>query len=196
MFFRAELNLANSRGPRARVHDRPLDLRQPASPPVRSPPVTSHHAECRVVAKATVEVGLVIAVLITHVTAARRCASRRVDDSASVGVVIITSAAARCIPFVVRLIWRRTSTRIQAGFWWALVGFCGLWWVLLGFIGFWWALSGFIRFYRGLSGFEGFYLVLCCDFRVPHQGLGRAGVETGAQNARARNDAQYARLAV
>ena len=48
-------------------------------------------------AKATVEVGLVIAVLITHVTAARRRASRRVDGAASVGVVIITSAAARCI---------------------------------------------------------------------------------------------------
>ena len=48
-----------------------------------------------------------IAVLITHVTAARRRASRRVDGAASVGVVIITSAAARCIPFVVRLIWRK-----------------------------------------------------------------------------------------
>ena len=106
-FFRAELNPANSRKPRVRMHDRPLDLRPPASPLVRSPPVTSRRVECRVVAKATVEVGLVIAVLITHVTAARRRASRRVDGAASVGVVIITSAAARCIPFVVRLIWRK-----------------------------------------------------------------------------------------
>ena len=107
IFFRAELNPANSRKPRVRMHDRPLDLRPPASPLVRSPPVTSRRVECRVVAKATVEVGLVIAVLITHVTAARRRASRRVDGAASVGVVIITSAAARCIPFVVRLIWRK-----------------------------------------------------------------------------------------
>jgi hypothetical protein len=59
------------------------------------------------VAKATVEVGLVIAVLITHVTAARRRASRLFDGAASGGVVIITSAAARCIPFVGRLIWRK-----------------------------------------------------------------------------------------
>ena len=66
--------------------------------------VTSRHVVCRVVAKATVEVGLVIALLITNVTAARRRASRRADCGASVGVVIITSVAARCVSFVVRLI--------------------------------------------------------------------------------------------
>ena len=84
---------------------RPLDLRPPVSPlVVAPPPVTSRRVVCRVVAKATVEVGLAIAVLITHVTAARRRARRRADGSASVGVVIITSVAARCGSFVVRLI--------------------------------------------------------------------------------------------
>ena len=88
---------------------RPPSARLPSRPPT-PPPVTSRRVECVVVAKATVEVGLAIAVLITHVTAARRRASsRRVGGAASVGVVISTSAAARCIPFVVRLIWHRQA---------------------------------------------------------------------------------------
>ena len=103
-FYRAELNPANSRKPRARMHARPFDLRTPVFPLVRPPPVTSRRVVCCVVAKATVEVGLVIAVLITHVTAARRCARRRVASAASVGVIVITSVAARCVSFVVRLI--------------------------------------------------------------------------------------------
>ena len=55
---------------------------------------------------------------------------------------------------------RRTSTRTQAGFWWALVGFGGLWWALVGSIGFYRVLSGFVGFYRVLSGFIGFCRVL------------------------------------
>ena len=79
---------------------------------------------------------------------------------------------------------RRTSTKIQTGLWWVLVGFGGLWRALAGFGGLWRVLSGFVRFYPVLSGFIGFCRVLCCDFflRVPHRGLGRAGIETsGAQ---------------
>ena len=86
------------------MHTRPLDLRPPTSPLVRSSPVTSRRVVCCVVAKATVEVGVVIAVLITHVTAARRRARRRTDGTASGGVDIITSVAARCVSFVVQLI--------------------------------------------------------------------------------------------
>ena len=101
----SRIELAHLQKPRVRMQARPLDLRPPVSPlVVAPPPVTSRRVVCRVVAKATVEVGLVIAVLITHVTAARRRARRRANGAASVGVVIITSVAARCGSFVVRLI--------------------------------------------------------------------------------------------
>ena len=98
---------------------RPLDLRPPVSPlVVAPPPVTSRRvvccAKCRVVAKAMVEVGLVIAVLITYVTAARRRARRRADGAASVGGVSITSLAARCVLFVIRLV-SDASTLSKAG---------------------------------------------------------------------------------
>ena len=99
----SRIELAHLQKPRVRMQARPLDLRPPVSPlVVAPPPVTSRRVVCRVVAKATVEVGLAIAVLITHVTAARRRARRRADGAASVGVVIITSVAARCGSFVVR----------------------------------------------------------------------------------------------
>ena len=56
-------------------------------------------------AKATVEVGVVIAVvLVAHVKATRHRARRHTDGAASAGVVIITSVAARCVSFVVQLI--------------------------------------------------------------------------------------------
>ena len=101
----SRIELAHLQKPRVRMQARPLDLRPPVSPlVVAPPPVTSRRVVCRVVAKATVEVGLAIAVLITHVTAARRRARRCADGAASVGVVIITSVAARCGSFVVRLI--------------------------------------------------------------------------------------------
>ena len=54
----------------------------------------------------------------------------------------------------------RSSTRIQTGLWWVLVGFGGFRWALAGFGGLYRALSGFIGFYRVLSGFVGFYRVL------------------------------------
>ena len=55
---------------------------------------------------------------------------------------------------------RPTSTRIQTGLWWVLVGFGGLWRALAGFGGFYRVLSGFIGFYPFLSGFIGFYPAL------------------------------------
>ena len=81
----------------------PLDIRAPVSPlVVAPPPVTLRRVVCLVVTKATVEVCLVIAVLVTHVTAARRRARHRADGAASAGVDIITSVAARCVSFVIR----------------------------------------------------------------------------------------------
>jgi len=48
-FYRAELNPANSRKPRARMHARPFDLRTPVFPLVRPP--ACHLASCRVLCR-------------------------------------------------------------------------------------------------------------------------------------------------
>ena len=81
IFLRAELNLVHSRvrGPRIRMHARPLDLPPPVSPPVRPPAChfASRSVVCCVVAKATVEVGLALPLSSPRVVVTQR--ARRLD---------------------------------------------------------------------------------------------------------------------
>ena len=89
------------------MHARPLELRPPASPLVRSPPITSRRVVCCVVAKAMFEVGVIIAVLITHVTAARRRTRRHTE---TVPAVLASLSSPRWLLVVfraVQLIWRK-----------------------------------------------------------------------------------------